>query len=107
VAQDAKLSWKPEWLTSPDWKAEAVMALELIKAAGQQLQGTRAVPAGMQGVDTLVVQRGRDAVFIADEYRAGINTVDPARLTNARQRMEADAETSRAIHDELRKAGVL
>jgi len=67
----------------------------------------RTVPAEMQAVQVLVIDSGQDAIYIADEYKAGVDASDPARLANAIARMEAaNTVKARAMLAEWRKAGL-
>ena len=62
--------------------------LALMKQTGEEMQQYAPVPKEAGDLNGTLVYLGQDLVYIADEYTAGVDGRDPARLSNAVARMQ-------------------
>jgi hypothetical protein len=85
--QSASASQNSQLLTDPEWKRRTAASLESMKKIGTELQVYDPVPPELNPLDEVVVSLGKDLVYVADEYAAGIEPLRPERLGNAADRM--------------------
>jgi hypothetical protein len=77
----------PPLMLGASWRIKTGAALGIMKALGDEIQKYEPVPDGAERLDAIMVALGKDLVYAADEYAAGLDTVNPRRLDNAVQRM--------------------
>lgn len=96
--QLGQFSRTPSIFLDQDWQRKTGVALGLMKGAAQLMKSQeREVPPAARTLDTDVRKLGDDLVVVADEFAAGLSTLDQQRMNRGNQRMT----TARASLDRV------
>lgn len=88
--QSSQASQNPRVLADDTWKLKTGVALAFMKNAGQEMQTYPGqVAPDVRRLDEIMKGLGADLVYVADEFAAGLDQGNVARINNAATRMNA------------------
>jgi hypothetical protein len=100
--QSDQLAKNPRLLSDSDWVIKTGLAVAIMDNTGKDMQSYPGeVPPEARRLDAIVKDLGRDLVYIAAEYTAGIDGRSAARLNNATTRMNGIPEKTRRATAEI------
>jgi hypothetical protein len=85
--QHIKARNNPNLLRDAQWKAQTFTVIDSLSTTARELQTYRPVPIEVETLNALMVEIGKDLEYVADEYTAGIQSLDQARIANATRRV--------------------
>jgi hypothetical protein len=101
--QSNKAAVNPLLIGDPGWQFTTVLTVARLKDSGQKMQRYQPVPVSVKHLDDLMVSFGKDLVYIADEYTAGVDNISSSHLVNASKRMQTIPAKSQQIINELKR----
>lgn len=94
----------PRLIADNDWRIKTGVALGFMKNTGQELQAyPGAITEDIRPLDDLMKGLGKDLVVVSDEFAAGLDQGNAARINNAVARMNAATEKIKAATAEVQK----
>lgn len=74
---------QPGLIRDDRWRGLVVLSLASMRAAGAEIQRYDPIPPRFAALDETMVDLGKELIHTADEYAAGIDDLDGARIQNA------------------------
>jgi len=100
--QSEQLSQNPRLLTDNNWILRTGVAVAVMESTGKDMQTySGPIPDNVKRLDTIVKDMGRDLVYVAAEYTAGIDQRSAARINNATARMNGIPPKTREATAEI------
>lgn len=88
--QSTQASQNPRVLADDTWKIKTGVALGFMKNAGQEIQSYPGqVSPDVRHLDEIMKGLGGDLVYVADEFAAGLDQGNVAKINNAAARMSS------------------
>jgi len=101
--QSAKTRENPSLALDPAWRAQTTTTLELLTAAGQEMQAYEPVPPAARTLNDTIVSLAVDLVDVADEYSAAIDAGSPERIAIAATRTRSMLAKTAQATSQLRQ----
>jgi hypothetical protein len=89
-------------LADNDWRIKTAVAIAMMQTTGKEMQAyPDKVPPNAMRLDGIVKDLGRDLVYIADEFTAGLDQGKPERINNVTRRMAGISAKTQAASAEI------
>jgi hypothetical protein len=104
--QTAKVRKNPALLRDAKWKSQTAPVVATLSTAGKELQAYKPVPVELEVLNAVMVDIGKDMEYIAAEYSAAMDSLDPERIANATRRVSGfPSKAQQATAEVQRLAG--